>query len=82
MQEKKKKKCYVYSIVNNISKQRYVGQTTNYYRRKGEHLLKLRENRHPNPKLQSVWNKYGEENFTFEKECFDISKKELDDKEK
>ena len=75
-------KCYVYSIVNNISKQRYVGQTTNYYRRKEEHLSKLRENRHPNPKLQSAWNKYGEENFTFEKECFDISKKELDDKEK
>lgn len=75
-------KCYVYSIVNNISKQRYVGQTTNYYRRKEEHLSKLRENRHPNPKLQSAWNKYGEENFAFEKECFDISKKELDDKEK
>lgn len=75
-------KCYIYSIINNITKQRYVGQTTNYYRRKKEHLSKLKENKHPNPKLQNAWNKYGEENFVFEKECFDISKKELDDKEK
>ena len=74
--------CYIYSIINNTNQKRYVGQTTNFYRRKQEHLLKLKENRHPNIKLQNAWNKYGEDSFSFEKEKFNITKAELDEKEK
>ena len=74
-------KCYIYIIQNNITNEKYVGQTTNFSRRIQEHYSKLRENRHPNPKLQSSWNKYGEENFSYTKEKFDITKEELNQKE-
>jgi group I intron endonuclease len=74
-------KCYIYIIQNNITNEKYVGQTTNFSRRIQEHYSKLRENQHPNPKLQSSWNKYGEENFSYTKEKFDITKEELDQKE-
>lgn len=76
-------KCYIYFIINQITKERYVGQTTNFSRRKSEHLIKLAENRHPNPKLQAAWNKYGEENFIIQKIQFDeLSKEELDEQER
>lgn len=72
-------KCYIYFIINQITGDRYVGQTTNFSRRKQEHLSKLKENRHPNIKLQAAFNKYGEENFIIEKIAFDnITKEELD----
>lgn len=75
-------KCYIYFIINNVTSQRYVGQTTNFTRRKAEHLLKLKENRHPNPKLQNAYNKYGLENFTIQKIQFDdITKEELNEQE-
>lgn len=75
-------KCYIYFIINKITNQRYVGQTTNFSRRKSEHLLKLKENRHPNLKLQNAYNKYGEDSFIFQKITYDdISKKELDEQE-
>ena len=76
-------KCYIYFIINQETNQRYVGQTTNFSRRKSEHLTKLRENRHPNLKLQNAFNFYGENNFIIEKIKFDnISKTELDEQEK
>ena len=31
-------KCYIYFIINQTTKHRYVGQTTNFSRRKNEHL--------------------------------------------
>lgn len=75
-------KAYIYFIINQITKERYVGQTTNFSRRKAEHLNKLKDNTHLNPKLQSSVNKYGIENFIFEKIIFeDISKEELNQQE-
>lgn len=75
-------KCYIYFIINQITKERYVGQTTNFTRRKGEHFSKLEYNEHPNPKLQSAYNKYGKENFSIQKIQFDdITKEELDEQE-
>lgn len=72
-------RCYIYFIINKITKERYVGQTTNFSRRKNEHLSKLQENIHPNKKLQNAYNKYGKENFIFQKILYeDITKKELD----
>lgn len=71
-------KCYIYKIINLITNEKYVGQTTNYNRRKENHLSALRNNRHPNPKLQNSWNYYGEENFAWEVKTYDLTKSELD----
>ena len=71
-------KAYIYFIINKITGERYVGQTTNFARRKNEHLSQLKENIHPNKKLQSAWNKYKESNFVITKIQYDdISKEEL-----
>ena len=70
---------YIYFIINKITGERYVGQTTNYIRRKGEHLTKLENGVHPNKKLQYKYNYYGIENFYFYKiEYPNITKEELD----
>ena len=75
-------KCYIYFIINQITNERYVGQTTNFNRRKIEHFSKLKQGIHPNPKLQNSFNKYGEENFIINKIQFDdITKQELDEQE-
>ena len=42
--------CYIYQIVNQVNNERYVGQTTNFSRRKNAHLSALRKGEHPNPK--------------------------------
>ena len=46
-----------------------------------EHFGKLKENKHPNPKLQAAWNYYGEKSFRVEKQLYNITKEELDLKE-
>lgn len=75
-------KGYIYFIINNITGQRYVGQSINFSKRKNDHLLKLKENRHINPKLQNAYNKYGLENFSFQKITYDnITKEELNEQE-
>lgn len=57
---------YIYKIHNNITGQNYIGQTIDINRRKRKHFRTLKENCHDNPKLQASWNKYGEDNFSFE----------------
>lgn len=53
-------KCYIYKIINLITNEKYVGQTTNYNRRKENHLSALHNNRHPNPnyfrKSKEIYN--------------------------
>lgn len=71
-------KCYIYKIINQVTLEKYVGQTTNFSRRKETHVSALNNNHHPNPKLQNAWNKYGKENFIWEVEKFDLTKEELD----
>lgn len=44
-------KCYIYKITNDITGEKYVGQTTNFSRRISDHFSKLKLNKHPNPKL-------------------------------
>ena len=76
-------KAYIYFIINDINGKRYVGQTTDFSRRKYTHFKHLRENRHANIKLQNAWNKYGEKNFHIEKIILDnTNKEELDELEK
>jgi group I intron endonuclease len=70
----------IYAIKNRTNNKMYIGQSVNVRKRKSYHLWLLRTNNHFNPKLQSAFNKYGEENFEFVilEKC---NKDELDDKE-
>lgn len=75
-------KGYIYFIINQVTLERYVGKTTNFTRRKNEHFEQLRNNNHINKKLQSSFNKYGEENFVIQKISYDdITKEELNEQE-
>lgn len=57
---------YFYSIKNLINSNQYIGITSNLEQRWRRHLNKLKKGQHFNPHLQNAWNKYGEENFSFE----------------
>lgn len=71
----------IYKIKNNINGKIYIGQSSDIYWRWTHHKSDLNHNRHHNRHLQSAWNKYGEDNFSFSivEKC---SEKLLDDKEK
>lgn len=70
----------IYKITNKVNGKIYVGQSVNIKQRWAEHKANLRNNKHENLYLQNAWNKYGEENFSFEiiEKC---NQDELDDKE-
>ena len=55
----------IYSIVNLVNGKIYVGSAINLNKRWKNHKVELRLDRHCNIYLQSAWNKYGEENFSF-----------------
>lgn len=61
----------IYKISNTANCKIYVGSSLNIKVRWGIHRSQLRNNCHPNAYLQRAWNKYGEENFSFEiiEEC-------------
>ena len=67
--------CGIYEIVNVVNNKRYIGLSTNVYRRWREHINALMSNTHHNAHLQSAWNKYKQYNFKFniieqcKKEC-------------
>lgn len=54
----------IYTIT--VNEKQYLGRTSNFERRKRDHLRMLRNNTHPNSHLQNVFDKYGEESFLFE----------------
>jgi group I intron endonuclease len=56
----------IYTIKNKVNGKVYVGQSISLRKRKHDHFRALRTNTHYNTHLQSSWNKYGEDNFTFE----------------
>jgi group I intron endonuclease len=56
----------IYKIVNIKTNKIYVGSTSNFKRRKRQHLLHLKQNKHHSIKLQRSYNKHGKENFIFE----------------
>lgn len=62
----KEKRWGIYKILNNINGKFYIGSSRNIDKRLNDHKNELRKNKHINPHLQSAWNKYGEENFSFE----------------
>lgn len=55
----------VYEFRNKVNNKVYVGSSKNLYYRLKDHLKTLHTNRHYNKHFQSSWDKYGEENFTF-----------------
>ena len=55
----------VYKIENTKTGQVYIGQTTQYKQRWGNHKSRLRHNKHRNPKLQEDYDKYGLDAFEF-----------------
>lgn len=56
----------IYSITNQRNNKRYIGISVEFPNRKRNHLWHLRKNKHSNVKLQNAYNKYGEENFSFD----------------
>ena len=70
----------IYKIENKINNFIYIGQSNDIERRWKEHIYELNNNKHNNFHLQNAWNKYGCDNFKFEKidEC---NIQELNEKE-
>lgn len=56
----------VYSIKNITSGKLYIGSSIDIRDRFLQHKRRLKRGTHPNPKLQSAFNKHGIENFIFE----------------
>lgn len=56
----------IYQIKNIINGYIYIGSTKNLQKRKSQHFSNLLSNIHHNRHLQSAYNKYGKDNFTFE----------------
>ena len=63
---KKYKGSVIYAIVNKINNKLYIGSAKSFYTRFYRHLSRLKRNEHHSIILQNAWNKYGEENFSFE----------------
>lgn len=76
MKELKEPKLYImtmnkvsgiYTITSKVTGKLYIGESLDIYRRwHDEHIPQLRKNRHYNKELQNDFNKYGEENFSFQ----------------
>jgi group I intron endonuclease len=56
----------IYSILNRITNEIYIGSAIDYISRWRNHKNLLLSNKHYNTKLQNSWNFYGKDNFIFE----------------
>lgn len=59
-------KTGIYTITNLVNNKIYLGLSLGVEKRIEEHRTALKEGVHKNIHLQEAWNKYGEENFSFE----------------
>lgn len=57
---------WIYAIVHEPSRKRYIGSTTNLKQRRKQHFTDLRCGRHANNYLQNAFAKHGESQFSFE----------------
>lgn len=69
-------KGYIYQIYCTGNQKSYIGQTINFQTRCNRHKNELFKNKHPNPKLQAAYNKYGEDSFFWKKWEFEIQNQE------
>jgi group I intron endonuclease len=53
----------IYGIFNKKNGKRYIGQATDFIKRKSDHLTLLRHGKHHSPHLQAAYDKYGEQSF-------------------
>lgn len=74
-------KCYIYKIINNVTDEKYVGQTTNFSRRINDHFYQLEKHTHRNKKLQDAYDKYGKDAFRVDKTKYELTKDELNELE-
>lgn len=58
-------KSGIYGIYNRVSGKIYIGSASNLFKRKGNHFMDLRANKHDNSHLQASWNIHGEVAFDF-----------------
>ena len=56
----------IYCIKNKINNKKYIGYASSFKDRRRIHFERLKNNGHINKKLQNAFNKYGEENFSFD----------------
>lgn len=56
----------IYSITNTVNEKKYIGQTSDYHKRKQYHLWALRNEHSHNRHLQNAFNYYGEDSFVFD----------------
>jgi group I intron endonuclease len=59
----------VYRIVNHAERLCYVGSSRNLFKRRAEHFRLLRRGEHPNERLQTAFNAYGEDVFEWIEEA-------------
>ena len=64
-------KCGIYCITNEMNGKKYIGSSVGIRKRWLRHKNELNKNKHPNPHLQSAWNKYDKSDFRFDvlEEC-------------
>ena len=60
------KNCGIYKITNTVDGKFYIGSSCNITKRMCFHRSLLIRDKHYNRHLQSAWNKYGAQAFTFE----------------
>jgi len=70
--------CGIYRIVNRATNECYVGQSQRVKKRLREHFRLLESKKHPNPRLQNSYNKYGSDSFFSEMEVVVDDLHELD----
>lgn len=78
-------KAIIYKIENVKTKQLYIGSTTNYSRRKRQHLDSLKNNNHHSVILQRAFNKHGSdsliisviESFEYENKALILEKEQF-----
>lgn len=63
---------YIYQIINKINQKRYIGQTIDIDARKYHHFNDLKNGQHHSIKLQRAYNKYGEDNFNFIWDTYEV----------
>jgi group I intron endonuclease len=63
---KREKYQGIYKIAHRPSGKTYIGSSMDISIRLNSHRRLLINGKHPNPPLQGAWNKYGEDQFSFE----------------